>query len=423
MSGQSEATRPTILAFGAGKWLWPEVAGSPRYHLWSLAARGWRVIYVEPPIAFRMQEEKMWTAPDREFHVVRPARVVPFAVRMVSNSWLGEKWRSLTSGEMTRVARNALAALKLKPDVIWFGAPWHNKLMEDWRNSGALRIAHVYDDLPLSPIYNPAQSKLLWDWEKELLRNCHLVFCSSKPQLDRRREFNKRTILLENAVSDEFFLARIPNSQNPNTPDRRTLEQIARLEQLQRPRIAYGGVVDHRLDTEYLRAMANSMDNGAVALLGLMGEDFDADFKRDFENSPRVKFFGDTPLRAYPHLYALADVLIIVHKRTPFTDAMLPEKLAEYLATGRPIVSVRLPEVCRIASESLQPGAITLVDSPEQFPKAIRHAVDNNSPAREAERVRLARRRTWSATAAKLEADLLEGIVALRLGSAQTAIG
>jgi len=423
VSAQSDEMRPTILAFGAGRWIWPEVGGSPRYHLWSLAARGWQVVYLEPPNSFHMKAEKYWKAPDRCFHVVRPIRVVPFGVRKVTTSWLGEKWRGLTSGELTKIARGALAQLKLKPDVIWFGAPWHGKLADEWSHTSALRVAHVYDDLPKSPIYSPTQSKMLEEWEKDLMRSCHMVFCSSKPQLDRRRVQNKRAVLLENAVSDEFFLARTPNSANPNTPDRRTLEQIAKLEQLPRPRVVYGGVVDHRLDTRHLAAIASGMESGSVVLIGAKGEGFDAQFERDYEGSPRVKFFGQTPLLAYPHLYALADVLVIVHKRSPFTDAMLPEKLSEYLATGRPVVSVRLPEVVRVASESVLPGAITLVDSPEEFARAVHHAVGRNNPSLEAERIRIARRRTWSGAAAKLEAELLEGIIGLRIGTGQAVVG
>ncbi len=415
MTVQPQETKPTILAFGAGRWIWPELGGSPRYHLWSLAARGWRVVYVEPPNTFRLQDEKLWRAPDRDFTVVHPVRVVPFAVRKVGNAWLGEKWRGVTSAEMTHLAKSALAKLGLKPEVIWFGAPWHARLLSDWTSSGALRVAHVYDDLPLSPIYSEAQSRLLWEWEKDLVRQCHLVLCSSKPQLDRRREYNKGCRLLENAVSDDFILARTPSVENPNTPDRRTLELMARLEQTARPRVVYGGVVDHRIDTRHLRSLLNGMDKGSLTLLGVRGEGFDEDFERDLGHDPRLKMPGDTPLFAFPHLYSMADALIIAHKRTPFTDAMLPEKLAEYLSTGRPIVSVRLPEVVRLASESVQPGTITLVDSPEDFPAAVMRAIEQNTPAREAERMRIARRRTWSATAARLEAELFEGLAALRV--------
>ncbi|MEQ8819764.1 MAG: glycosyltransferase [Sumerlaeia bacterium] len=394
------ATNPAILAFAAGTWRWPEVYGSTRYHLWNLAGRGWPVVYVEPPVRFHALGST-WTAPDRPFQVVTPARVTPFGVRMVKSRGLGENLRGLAGRELAKRGLRAANSLKWKPQVYWFGAPWHMAILEHLPKD-VVSVCHVYDELAVSPAFNELQKSLLWAWERELLRSCAVAFCSSQPQFDRREDISPRPFLLENCVPDYYLY----EPSRPYPIDPQTKNYLDRIKAIPGPRFVYGGVVDHRLDPDILRALIEYLPVGDLVFLGKKDPSFDAVFDREVAQNPRVHFLGDVPHHCYPALYREADVLLIPHKRNDFTNAMYPEKLNEYLASGRPIVSTNISEVARTVRESVYEGAIRTADSPMEFLSAVSVAMADKHALLEEKRVLMAREHTWSKGVDRIEIEL-----------------
>jgi glycosyltransferase involved in cell wall biosynthesis len=408
MTDVTDSHKGTLLAFAPGSWGWPEFCGSPRYHLWTLAGMGWRVLYVEPPTKLRLMRS-MWKAPDREFHVLSPARVVPFGVRGIKSEANGEKWRRSTGEQL---AARGLAAMKdlgwKKADFVWFGAPWHSPILEAMPKD-VRTINHVYDELSLSPALSSMQREVLWMWERELVRACDLTLCSSLPQKDRRNEVAQRAFLLENAVREDFIFTGTDYVMNEQTR-----HIAARLDRIAPPRFLYGGVADHRVNPEFFRAILENLPSGNVVFLGKQDKSLDADFAREAQVNPRIHFLGDIPYSCMAPLLRMGDVLLIGHKRMPFTDAMYPEKLNEYLATGRPIVSVALTEVGRVARESTHEGLIRTADTPWEFVAAVTSALAERNPVLEEARIMLAKNHTWGMMGQRLERELLAEMHATR---------
>src|SRR5258706_4735374 len=75
------------------------------------------------------------------------------------------------------------------------------------------------------------------------------------------------------------------------------------------------------------------------------------------------------PYTALPEYVAGFDVCTIPFLRSPLTEATNPVKLFEYLATGKPIVARRLPE--------LEPceSVVSLYDEPEEFVTQVVHVL------------------------------------------------
>ncbi len=390
--------RGDIVAFSPGVWGWPDFAGSPRYHLWGLASLGWRVLYVEPPRKLQLFS-KLWKAPDREFHVLTPGRVPPFAVRLVPNEKTGDAWREKTAEGLVARATEAMRELKFNPTVHWFGAPWHAPIARRLPKE-VVKVAHVYDELSASPALEPFQRTLLWDWERELLRLMNSTLCSSEPQVERRTRIAARVILLQNAVAETQF----PENRLP--PSHETTALAARVSHWPAPRLLYGGTVDHRLDERIFTSIATSFPHGSLIFAGHLDESFPAGPRKLLQAMPNVHFLGDVPYSGFPWLYSHADVLLLAHKRNDFTNAMYPEKLNEYLASGKPIVTVSLPEVGRITRESRERIAY-FADTPEDFIAAIQAACAEDDPVAVAGRQALARKHTWQVEAEKLDRELL----------------
>lgn len=407
------AGRPVrpILAFGPGVWGWPDFAGSPRYHLWSLAGRGWPVLYVEPPVEWRWSALH-WQAPDRPFRVLRAPRTPPFAFSAMPTPMVATAWRAITARRMVAAAVGDLCrwssaphpAAIAPPPVVWLGAPWHGaiaaRLPRAWP-----RVAHVYDELAASPSLRPAMRPTLARWESALLDQCALVLCSSQPQVDARRTRPAPALpspveLLENAVRDDFLLDPAPG---PTDGAARAL--LDTLRTIPRPRVVYGGVADLRVNAALLAGALSQHPDAHLVFLGVKAPSFDDEPLRAL--GPRVHYLGLVPYGAYPRLYREADVLVLAHHIDDFTRGMYPEKLNEYLTSGRPIVSVALAEVARVAGQSASAEALRLATTSDEFAAGLGAALaeGDNHRLRD-ERRRLVAGRTWSAAADRLEGML-----------------
>lgn len=104
------------------------------------------------------------------------------------------------------------------------------------------------------------------------------------------------------------------------------------------PRIVFWGVVDQRMDYEFVSRLAASLDRGSITFVG-PHQDPDG---RLFE-LPRVSAVGSVDFDELPRIAEDADVLVMPYVDAPVTRAMQPLKLKEYLATGKPVVTRDLP--------------------------------------------------------------------------------
>src|SRR5690606_22529372 len=135
----------------------------------------------------------------------------------------------------------------------------------------------------------------------------------------------------ENAVRDDFLRCPVPEFP---APEREVLDALRKKP---RPRVVYTGVADHRLDPKLFEEILKINEVASLNFLGIATDEF----RRDFHPSrpDAVAFFGSIGYSAIPALLREGDVAVIAHHRTPFTDAMFPEKLNEYLSSGLPVVS------------------------------------------------------------------------------------
>ncbi len=379
----------TVLAFGAGLWHWDAIAGGTRYHLWTLAARGNPVIYVERPTNLNLTS-KLKSADDRPFHVFSPGMIPLFSVGKIPIAAVANPWRSITSRRMAGAALSAAKSLNLDIDVCWLGAPWHSSLIKHLPGN-VKTVHHVYDELTETPAYSSVQKRILRNWESEILEQSDLVVCSSMPQFKKRQKYGSKVKLLENAVCDDFL------KENHNTDDPRLQEFLS----LPRPRFVYGGVADHRLNPALFQALLDSPDVGSLSFLGTKSPQF----QMKTDDQSRLKFFGKIKNHDFPAFYQHADVLVLGHKIIPFTESMFSAKLGEYLSSGKPIISVPLPEVERVTGGS---PVVYIAGTPEEFKQAASLAAKEDSLELKEKRRQIASQRTWSTQGEKLDLYIME---------------
>jgi len=160
------------------------------------------------------------------------------------------------------------------------------------------------------------------------------------------------------------------------------------------PRIGFFGLIYEQLDFDLLESVARAFPEGSLVMIGPM-----AYCPESFRTLPNVHLVGPQPYDDLPRWISGCDVLLLAYKKDEMTRQVNPLKLKEYLATGKPIVSVNVPEARAFAP------AVRIAEQSEDFVPLIRDALRecSDSPAREARRAAV-RNDTWEARAEELSA-------------------
>jgi glycosyltransferase involved in cell wall biosynthesis len=126
------------------------------------------------------------------------------------------------------------------------------------------------------------------------------------------------------------------------------------------PVALFWGVVDRRLDTEFVLELDRQLRCGSIVFIGPQQS-----------VDPRilacrhVHCLPPVASEALPAMAAAANCLIMPYADSPVTRAMQPLKFKEYLATGKPVVARRLPateawsEACDLVASASEFAVVT----------------------------------------------------------------
>ena len=121
---------------------------------------------------------------------------------------------------------------------------------------------------------------------------------------------------------------------------------------------------------------------------------------KDLSELPNVYLVGQRPHHDLARYIRAFDVCIVPYRRSAYTETVVPSKINEYLAMGKPVVATDLPPVCDF-NEKHQ-VLITAEGRPGSFLRAIEQALSQGEDeALVARRRAVARQADW---ASRLEA-------------------
>jgi len=163
-----------------------------------------------------------------------------------------------------------------------------------------------------------------------------------------------------------------------------------------RPIILFWGLIDQRLDLDWCKALAQSLQpTGTFILVGPTQTPDPALTSLD-----QVMMPGPVSYEQLPSIAATADVLVMPYADLPVTRAMQPLKFKEYLATGKPVVTRNLPATISWADSA------DVVDTKTSFIERVHQRIDSGVPAQQV----IARQRleceSWDHKAMQLDAVL-----------------
>lgn len=161
--------------------------------------------------------------------------------------------------------------------------------------------------------------------------------------------------------------------------------------------IGYFGAIAEWFDIDLVRRVASAFADARVLLIGN-----DTVGARDrLADLANVEFTGEVPYAELPAYYHGFDVCLLPFRVVPLTLATNPVKVYEYLAAGKPVVAVDLPEIAQFGDLVYRAGDSTA------FVAAVAEALaENGDSGRRTARSRFAAQQTWSVRAEQL-ADLV----------------
>ena len=133
------------------------------------------------------------------------------------------------------------------------------------------------------------------------------------------------------------------------------------------------------------------MPKGTLLLIGPQAMDM-----ASLKSEPNVVYLGPIPYSELPEYASAFDVAIMPWLKNEWMEAASPIKLKEYLALGRPVVSIRFPELKPY--ESL----IYAADSHEEFLCSLDAALGEDDPSLLVERRKAVANSSWDTLAEKV---------------------
>jgi glycosyltransferase involved in cell wall biosynthesis len=268
--------------------------------------------------------------------------------------------------------RRAIRILGFNDAIAWFHAPHPGFLAKQLGEK--LTVFYCIDEYSKMPDVDGSSVQAMDD---DLTRKADIVFACNQSLLETHRDLNSNIYLSPHGVDTEAFaLANSPHTQVP--------EEV---NGLSRPIIGFWGLLDRWLDIGILEHIALARPEWTILLIGRAAVDVST-----LKRLPNVVFAGVRPYAELPSWAKAIDVCVL-----PFTSesiklrAMSPLKLREYLAAGKPIVSVPVPE-----GKQFSKVVLTAEDGPG-FVKAIENALVTNSPELVALRQKAVAGKTWDA--------------------------
>lgn len=224
--------------------------------------------------------------------------------------------------------------------------------------------------------------------EETLLAECDLAF--ALPGLvEHCAKYSDRVVPWTPGVSTERF----DPATNPSPPPS--------LRDLRPPVIGYCGGIHRHVDLELLDSLIAARPEWTWVFVGPAQTPIDR-----IARHPNVRLIGELPHSDLPGALMAFDVGIVPYDLSAYTASVIPTKLGEYLAMGKPVVTTTFPSALDLAEAS---GGTVLAAPPRpaQFLAALDQAITLAKDAHVVERCRaLAMRWAWTRRIEEMSAAL-----------------
>ena len=371
----------SILCFAPDPWddIWRN-----RHQIMSRLAQRNTVLYVEPRAYLRdvvarlkageIRPADLWPKPVRHIqdglYVYTPPLCAPLSGRQPI------KW--ISDGLRKRSLCRAMRSLAISRPILWLFRP--DMADVPGRYGESFLIYHIVDEYTGYAGVDSIAAKRVAERERELIARANLVMVTSQSLLENKRGLNPHTYWVPNAVDYAAFKRAADARVEPQE-----------LADIRRPRVAYVGAINDKLDTDLLLDVSRALPEISLVLVGperptteAMRQGLSA-----LRAESNVHFVGRLPVERVAPIMAACDVGLLPYKRNAWTEHIHPLKMFEYLACGLPVVSTDIPSV------HAEDEFVDIVEDADAFATAVRQELSAHSPEHAAARQARASQNTW----------------------------
>ncbi len=286
----------------------------------------------------------------------------------------GHRWIDAMNNGLLRFQLKLVSVLLgLKRPVLWIENLRAADLLDLF--DATVTIYHV-SDLFAKTSY-AANKKALEQREKTIVARSNLLVCVSNELFATLSTQHPEVHYLPHGVDFELFHAA--GRQRP------VLSETAGMPA---PIVGYFGTLSANNDIELLEYCVRNLPNTSFVFAGqITGGDYS-----HLAALPNVRFLGKMPYEKIPMLASTFDVCLLVWKVTDWIRSCNPLKMFEYMAAGKPIVSVAINEVAQNYGH-----LVSVAQNKEEFCQKIVWELQNDSDHRRQERIDIARTHSWEA--------------------------
>lgn len=339
-----------------------------------------RILYVEPPItllspfkdASCWKKWAMWRQGVRQLNdhifLYSPPVILPFGNRF---AWISRINAKLIAAGVKKAARR----LSIDNPILWtylhtscyLASAFHEKLL-------------VYDCVDEHSAYQGFDPDTVKAMERELLSKADIVFCTAQGLYEDKKPYSREIYHSPNGADLEHF--RLADSrETPLAPE---------MAGIPGPILGFVGAIKEWIDLALLTEIARSHPEWSLVMVGPVGVDVDTS---EMEKLPNIYFMGHQERKLLPTFLKGFDVCLNPFRLTRLTQTVSPLKFYEYLASGRPIASVPMPEIMEFDD------VVEFGQGLEGFTAAIEKALDD-TPQKKERRLARAGENSWESRAA-----------------------
>lgn len=281
---------------------------------------GLRVLFVEPPVdpVHDLRRRSRATkgrglragslaGADGRLHLLEPTK------------WLPRRLDPRADARLSASVVQAAQQLGMTRPVLWLNDPLAADLL---RRTRWTSLYDITDDWLLAD-RPPRDHDRLVEAESYLLAHCdHVVVCSRRLLETKRASRPASITLIPNAVDVDAYAAALPRPTD--LPTGKVVLYVGTLHR-------------DRLDVDLCAALARDLAGSAT--LTFVGPVALGDADRRLLADAGAVLLGPREHTSVPAYLKSADVLVVPHVVSEFTDSLDPIKVYEYLAAARPVVS------------------------------------------------------------------------------------
>jgi glycosyltransferase involved in cell wall biosynthesis len=321
-------SRPTIVYFGND---WSAENRTSSHHVARWLAKRYDVIYVESP-GLRAPKgtgrdiKKLVAKVGLALRGPRPTPEGLHVQTMLQIPFHGSELVRRANRHLLVASLKLLLKMRgIERPITWFVVPHMAPVAGQLGEQ--LSVYYCIDDYAALPDVDVEAVRAM---DETLTKRANLVFVASDQLLEKKRALNPHTHVSPHGVDyDHFVKAQDPTLQTP--------EDIAKLP---RPIIGFFGLIERWIELDLIKYMAEQRPHWSFLMIGRIAVP-----EAEVPRLPNIHYLGRRPYETLPAYGKAFDVAIIPYHLTQQVMNSNPIKLREYLAMGKPIVSVSVPEI------------------------------------------------------------------------------